>query len=206
MKISNNTLYGNDGKQVAFIQSPNKDGNLVPQYLIMHYTESTSAASTISWFQEPSSKVSAHLLIGRDGTITQFVRFNVVAWHAGESTWDGLLSLNKYSIGIELVNAGRLSRSGDSWVCAVDSKVIPADQVLIAQHKNETFNSAWQTYTEVQLNTAAEVGKLLFTNYNLTALLGHEDIAPGRKVDPGPAFPLESMRTVINSSNFTLPF
>lgn len=194
MNILNNFLYGNDGKQVTYIPSPNRDGNYVPQYLIIHDTESTSAASTISWFQSSSSQVSAHLLIDINGAITQFVPFNTIAWHAGDSTWDGLVSMNRYAIGIELVNAGRLSREGDHWVSILEGEVIPPEEVLIAQHKNETFRSGWQIYSQAQLNAATEVGKLLVDHYNLNDVLGHDDVAPGRKSDPGPAFPMESFR------------
>lgn len=197
MEILNDLLYTDDGSQVAFISSPNRDGNYVPQYIIMHYTDSTSASSTIEWFRERSSQVSAHLLIGYDGTITQFVPFNVIAWHAGDSTWDGLTSMNRYSIGIELVNGGRLARQGDNWVCALTNTIIPPERILIARHKNETFQSAWETYPDIQINTAMEVGKTLAEHYQIKDVLGHDDVAPGRKVDPGPAFPMNSFRASI---------
>lgn len=199
MKISNNFLYGDNGKRVTYIPSPNRGKIDVPKYLMMHYTEATTAASTIEWFQNPSAKVSSHLLIGLNGSITQFVPFNVIAWHAGDSSWDGEISLNKYAIGIELVNAGRLSREGDHWICATDGVTIPADEILMAQHKYETFRSAWQIYSQTQINTAIAVGKVLADYYALTDVLGHDDVAPGRKVDPGPAFPMENFRAAVLS-------
>lgn len=195
MEILNNLLY--NGNQVPFISSPNRDGNYVPQYIIVHYTDSTSASSTIDWFQDPAAQVSAHLLIGYDGTITQFVPFNIIAWHAGDSTWDGLVSMNRYSIGIELVNGGRLAKQGDNWVCAATGQIIPAEQVLIAQHKNESFRSAWQTYPDIQINTAVEVGKTLAGHYRIKDVMGHDDVAPGRKSDPGPAFPMDDFRASV---------
>lgn len=201
MKVQNNFLYDDNGKQVTYIETPNKDGIYIPQYIIMHYTADTSAASTISWFKDPASQVSAHLLIDTDGTITQFVPFNDVAWHAGDSTWDGLVSMNHYSIGIELVNAGRLGKSGDNWICFQNNQVIPPSEVLMAQDKNETFVSAWQTYPQTQINTAIEAGKALISAYTIKDILGHEDVAPGRKVDPGPAFPMDSFRTAILGNN-----
>lgn len=199
MKITNNLLYGDDGKQFPYVRTPNRGKTYVPKYLIMHYTEATTAASTIDWFQQSSSRVSSHLLIDTDGAITQFLPFNVIAWHAGDSTWDGKVSLNRYAIGIELVNGGRLGRVGDHWVCVTDNVTIPADEVLIAQHKNETFRSAWQTYPETQVNAAESVGKLLAEYYNLSDVLGHDDVAPGRKADPGPAFPMANFRASLFS-------
>lgn len=200
MTIINELLYDNDGKQVTYLPSPNKGETCVPEYIIMHYTASTSASSTIEWFLDPRAQVSAHLLIGRDGTITQFVPFTTIAWHAGESSWDGLLSLNRYSIGIELVNGGRLTQSGDHWICPLTNVIIPADQVKMAQHQNETFVSAWQTYTDIQLNVATAVGKTLAGYYQIKDIIGHDDVAPGRKVDPGPAFPMLNFRSSILDS------
>lgn len=197
MRISNDFLYGDNGERVTYIPSPNSGNKYVPQYLIMHYTEATTAASTIGWFQEPSAKVSSHLLIDVDGAITQFVPFNVIAWHAGDSSWDGLVSLNRYSIGIELVNGGRLSKVGDHWICETDGIIIPANEVLIAQHKYETFKSAWQSYPQAQINTAIAIAKVLADYYSLKDVLGHDDVARGRKVDPGPAFPMENFRNTV---------
>jgi N-acetylmuramoyl-L-alanine amidase len=79
----------------------------------MHYTAATTAASATDWFLRPIAQASAHLLIDKDGAITQFAPFNIITWHAGTSIWHGLIGMNKYSIGIELVNAGRLSKSGE---------------------------------------------------------------------------------------------
>lgn len=115
MKILNHLLFDAQGKQVSFKATPNKGVRYIPQYLVIHYTAATTAESAISWFMMPIAQASAHLLIGRDGTITQFAPFNVVAWHAGTSIWNGIVGLNKHSIGIELVNAGRLAKAGDKF-------------------------------------------------------------------------------------------
>lgn len=199
MRIINDFLYNDAGEQVSYIASPNKNGAYVPQYLLMHDTEVTDAASTIDWFSNPESEVSAHLLIGRNGTITQFVPFDQMAWHAGRSSWNGLSSLNRYSIGIELVNAGRLTRVGNNWICTLSRKVIPTAQVLLATHQNESVQSAWQTYSSTQLNTALAVGRLLANHYRLQDVMGHDEVSPGRKSDPGPAFPMDSFRSGIFS-------
>lgn len=195
MKILNHLLYDDQGKQVSYKATPNKGAKYVPQYLIMHYTAATTAESAINWFMRSVAQASAHLLIGGDGAITQFAPFNVVAWHAGTSIWNGLIGLNKHSIGIELVNAGRLSKAGDKCFCPVDKKEVKSDDIEMAVHKNETKESAWQEYTDKQLEVSVEIAALLVKFYRLKDVLGHDDIAPFRKSDPGPAFPMNSFRS-----------
>lgn len=185
--IVSHLLY-QDGQPVPYRPTPNHGGLIDHHFLIMHYTAATRAAGSVSWFLSTKAKASAHLLIDRDGGITQFAPFNIVTWHAGKSQWKGLTGLNKCSIGIELVNGGRLERVGDKWICPVDKRTVPNDQVVIARHKNGGSERGWHKYTEVQLQMAAEIAKLLVQTYNLSEILGHEDISPGRKVDPGPAF------------------
>lgn len=197
MKIVKHLLYGNDGKPVNFVATPNRGGAFgtgFPKYLVMHYTAATTAQSAISWFANKQAKASAHLLVARDGTITQFAPFNSITWHAGESQWAGLVGMNKYSIGIELVNAGRLQKTGSHWVCSVDKKVVPDNEVVIAKHKNDQAEAAWHAYTDIQLEVSIEIAALLVKTYSLTDIVGHEDIAPFRKSDPGPAFPMSSFR------------
>src|SRR3954462_1180108 len=103
MTIKSHLLYNADGEQVSFVPTPNRAGKYTPQYLVMHYTAATSPNGSISWFQNPTAKASAHLLIDRDGHITQFAPFNIITWHAGVSQWNGINGLNSCSIGIELV-------------------------------------------------------------------------------------------------------
>ena len=195
MKITNDLLFGNDNKQVEFKLTPNRGGKYTPQYLIMHYTAATEARGSVSWLLNKDAKASAHLIIDRDGSIVQLAPFTTVTWHAGVSTWNGLVGLNKFSIGIELVNGGRVVKSGNNWICPVDKKAVQDSDVIIATHKNESSPSGWQTYTEIQMQTAFEIGTQLAKTYNLKDVLGHEDIAPHRKSDPGPAFPMGSFRS-----------
>jgi N-acetyl-anhydromuramoyl-L-alanine amidase len=103
-------------------------------------------------------RVSSHLLVARDGALTQFVKFTDRAWHAGESRYDGRTACNDFSIGVELEG--------------VDT--IP--------------------YEAAQYDALAEVVAALCDAYpRLSAdrLVGHSDISPGRKTDPGPAFDWE---------------
>lgn len=195
MQIKNNRLFDNSGTQVEFVSTPNKGGTYTPQYLVMHYTAATTFDSSLNWFKNPLAQASAHLLIGRDGRITQFAPFNIVTWHAGRSQWRGLVGLNQFAIGIELVNGGKLVRSGDKWLCPVDKKTVPDAEVIMATHKNEAIVAAWQEYTDVQMEVAIEIAALLVKTYGLKDVVGHEDIAPLRKSDPGPAFPMASFRS-----------
>jgi N-acetylmuramoyl-L-alanine amidase len=195
MKVANHLLFDNNNKQFDFKPTPNRGRSYTPQYLIMHYTAATEAKGSISWFLNKKAEASAHLLIDRDGSITQFAPFNVVCWHAGDSRWNGLVGMNKFSIGIELVNGGRLQRSGASWICVVDKRAVPDNEVIIARHKNEHTENGWHAYTDVQLQVAAEIAALLVKQYVLKDVLGHDDISPFRKSDPGPAFPMASFRS-----------
>jgi N-acetylmuramoyl-L-alanine amidase len=195
MQIKNHLLYQDDGKQVSYKATPNKGGKYTPQYLVIHYTAATTAASCISWFGNLAAQASAHLLIDRDGRITQFAPFNVVTWHAGRSSWKGLNGLNHYSIGIELVNGGRLMQGSNKCICPVDQREVPNSEVILATHKNETTIAAWQEYTEKQIEACLQMAALLVKAYKLKDVLGHDDISPLRKSDPGPAFPMGSFRS-----------
>lgn len=194
MKIKDHLLFDANGNQVDYHPTPNKRGTYKPQYLIMHYTAVTTAQSTINWFLNRQASASAHLLIDRDGSVHQFAPFNEVCWHAGESHWAGLSGLNKYSIGIELVNGGRLTKVGESYICPVDKKTVPNQEVMLATHRNEQTEHPWHEYTEQQLEVAQEIAAVMAHAYRLKDVLGHDDISPIRKSDPGPAFPMKSFR------------
>lgn len=184
------------GAGVSFVETPNKGGDLSPRYLVFHYTAGKSATSSINWLTNPESKASAHLVLARDGTITQLAPFNVKTWHAGISHWDGLSGLNGFSIGIEMDNAGPLKKVGDKYQ-AWFGTLYTEDQVVLAKHKLDDEARWWHAYTEVQIQKALELAQLLVRHYDLKDVVGHEDIAPDRKRDPGPAFPLEHVRAMV---------
>jgi N-acetylmuramoyl-L-alanine amidase len=87
MKIVDHMLAHDDGTPMPFRESPNwtHDVFLAPEYLVMHFTAGRSAAGSVDWFLDPGARASAHLVVGRDGAITQLVRFDRVAWHVGAS-------------------------------------------------------------------------------------------------------------------------
>jgi N-acetylmuramoyl-L-alanine amidase len=193
MQIIHHRLYRDDGVAYPFIPSPNFDGEVQPRFLVIHYTAMRNAQSAINWLTNPASKVSSHLVIGRDSSVTQLVPFDKIAWHAGVSQWQGYTKLNRYSIGIELDNAGYLTRHSNRWLSWFEAEYDDSDTIE-AVHQHETQPRGWHTFTSEQIETALEVANLLVNYYNLREVLGHDDIAPGRKLDPGPAFPMASFR------------
>lgn len=195
-KILRHRLHKFDGKAMPFEASPNKWGKIDARYLVIHYTAGPSAKSAINWFKNKDANASAHLVIDFDGSITQMVPFDTVAWHAGISSWDGLSGLNQYALGIELVNAGKLEKSGDKWLSWF-GKLYDQKEVIEAVHKNQSKSKGWHIFPQAQLEAAIEVSQLLVNHYDLLDVVGHDDIAPARKEDPGPAFPMTSFRAAV---------
>jgi len=198
MKIANHRLTDDAGKALPFSASPNCGGTLKPRVLVMHYTAGRSSQSACGWLCNPKAKAAAHLVIGKDGDVTQLVPFNVKAWHAGPSTWQvggkRVVGLNACSIGIELDNPGRLVRRGGKWRSLSLGLEFADAAVLEAVHKHESAACGWALYPGAQLEAAFEVAAALIERYQLEDIVGHEDIAPLRKSDPGPAFPMDSFR------------
>lgn len=193
MRIVDHELMVEEGA-IEVARTPNMGGRIAPEYLVIHYTAGRSGASSVKHFMNGAAKASAHLVIDRSGKIWQLVPFNHSAWHAGVSVWAGRQSLNGFSIGIELDNAGKLQRVGDRYQ-AWFGGVYDEPDVIRARHKAEDADAFWHAYTEPQISALREVARLLVETYGLKDVVGHEDIAPSRKVDPGPAFPMRSFRS-----------
>lgn len=200
MKISNHKLTG---EGIRWIESPNHGGLLVggqPDSIIIHYTAGSSAQSSINVLCDPNYEVSAHLVVGRDGLITQLVPFDTVAWHAGTSRWKNRSGYNKYSIGIEIDNPGCLTKTGDGKYSSWFNKKYAAADVIEAVHRNESTPRFWHRYTEKQVSVVIELCQVLAKTYPIKEILGHEEINPKGKQDPGPAFPLDKLRALILDS------
>lgn len=182
------------GEQVRFEPTPNVGGVLAPRFLVFHYTAGGSAASAIATLcaKKAQGCASAHVVLARDGTITQLAPFDRVTWHAGASQWMGIVGLNRASIGIEVDNAGPMNQVGDRYV-AWFGREYPASEVMLAAHKHGGPVRPWHAYTPLQIERCLELAELLVAHYGLTGVLGHDDIARGRKLDPGPAFPLDAL-------------
>ena len=194
MKVRRHRVLLADGSPATYERSPNQSQGVIrPRWLVMHYTAGRSFDSSVRWLGSRDAKASAHFVIGRDGRITQMVDCNRKAWHAGKSIWQGVRGLNSHSIGIELDNAGRLKRQGGHWT-AWFGRRIPDAEVVVAAHRHEDQEVGWHAYTEEQLDAALAVSSAVVRHYGLEDVLGHDDIAPGRKSDPGPAFPMDSFR------------
>ena len=200
MKIISNRLVLENDRPAKFEASPNHGEYLSEKiFIVMHYSSDPDFPTTISRFLDDRSQMSAHVLIGRQGEVTQFVPFDTAAWHAGISSWGSYKNLNRYSVGIELENAGMLQRSGNQWVSS-QGKVYSDQEVLVSAHKTlPGVVYGWHKYTEIQIKTAAEVVAELLRVYGFREIVGHEDISPKRKWEPGPAFPMDHFREMVSS-------
>jgi N-acetylmuramoyl-L-alanine amidase len=193
MKIKEHRL---DEEEAEFLSTEKNSGSYkkgLPDTIVIHYTAGATAKSAIDTFTRSALKASAHVVVDFDGSVTQFVPFDTIAWHAGKSSWEDRVGLNKYSIGIEIVNAGRLEKSGSEYVSWF-GKSYQENEVLQAVHRNEKEPACWHRYTEEQIATVYQLCSDLIEAYNIKYIFGHEEISPGRKIDPGPAFPLDKLR------------
>ena len=133
------------------------------KFLIIHYTGMQSRIESINRLIDPKSKVSCHYLIDRKGKILKMVNEDRVAWHAGKSKWKNFVNLNKYSIGIELVNKGHAF--------------------------------GYEKFNKLQIGNLIKLCIQLKKKYKIknSNILGHSDIAPLRKQDPGEKFPWQKL-------------
>lgn len=203
-RIRNHRLGAGTGN-VHFAESPNVGGALDPKFLVVHYTASGPSFNVARYFAKPEARVSAHLVIPRDGTVVQCVPFNKVGWHAGPSRWTDRngrehVGLNQSSIGIEIENWGPLRRTGAGWASWTGEPVDPT-KVAEARHKFGTPDCGWETFTPAQIETAIAAAQAICSEYGIVEIVGHDDIAPGRKSDPGPAWNMASFRARVFGRN-----
>ncbi len=171
---------------------------------VIHYTAGGSASGTVSWFLNPTSKVSSHFVGDRDGSFTQTVPLDKAAWHAGISEMivnGAMLSMaNDFTIGIELANRGYLHKVGTGFFYELAGSVRryhgpkPIEAALVYDNGVE-ITGWWEPYADEQIEgLQALLLKLKTSGYGDAAqrLVGHEEIAmpfATRKRDPGPLFP-----------------
>lgn len=142
--------------------SPNfgeRAGGRTPDMLLLHYTGMATAQGALDWLCAPESQVSSHYFVHEDGRVEQLVREGDRAWHAGKSQWKGVTDINSASIGIEIANAGHPGGLPD----------FPEAQVAAVIELCLDCGKRWDIAPE--------------------RVLGHSDVAPIRKVDPGENFP-----------------
>ena len=160
-------MYQKIGLKMATSYSPNfnlpKRVKNRIKFIIIHYTGMKKESAAIKRLQDPKSKVSSHYLIKRNGEIINLVPDLFEAWHAGVSSWKHFKSLNKNSIGIEITNPGH-------------------------QH-------GYKKFSKKQIFSLQKLLKILIKKYKIKKnyVLGHSDISPGRKKDPGEKFPWEML-------------
>lgn len=182
------------------LRKPPDDPNERLRYIIIHFTTGLKMESTISHFKNGNSGVSTHLLIGRDGRVVQFLPFDRIAHHCGDSYWEGDHSINQYSIGIELDNAGCVDyRGNDKW--AIRKIEIPAERIQRAWHWKmfkQPLDKGWEKYPQEQIDMALKIVKALKDKYPaMKEILGHDDVNFKNRDDPGPLFPLKDFRKEI---------
>ncbi len=140
--------------------SPNFDERtMAVSILVLHYTGMPDAAGAIARLSDPAAKVSCHYLVAEDGQIVRMVAEDKRAWHAGKSHWRGVDNLNSCSIGIEIVNQGH--------------------------------EIGYRPFPEAQIDALIPLVADIVGRYGITRgnVVGHSDIAPARKQDPGELFP-----------------
>ena len=186
-----------DGTPVAYRASPNRGGALAPEGIVVHDTAGDiDGAGSVDWLCNKAAKVSAHVVVHRDGRVTQLVPFNVVAWHAGVSSWRGRSGCNGFSIGIEIASPGKLVQAGHRFRTAYGAP-IPDDDEHVAEECNTSVHGSgwWLQYSRAQLEAVTELVLALRGAYPAISWLApHWEVSPGRKVDTGPQFPLAALR------------
>tara|TARA_B100001057_G_scaffold289263_1_gene289353 strand:- start:118 stop:849 length:732 start_codon:yes stop_codon:yes gene_type:complete len=133
------------------------------KFIIIHYTGMSNELSALNRLCDFKAKVSAHYFIKKNGSVLNLVPPLYEAWHAGKSSWNGLKSLNRYSLGIEIQNSG---------------------------HDNK-----YENFSKKQISSTKKLLQYLIKMYKVDSknVLGHSDIAPDRKKDPGEKFPWKEL-------------
>ena len=153
-------------KLITKYKSPNYDNRAKKskiKFVIIHYTAMYSLKETIKHLCSSKSKVSSHFLVSKKGLIYKLIDEKNRAWHAGSSYWNKIRDLNSYSIGIELENSGHYLK--------------------------------FEKYNSMQIKSLIKLLKYIKFQYNIKKIniLGHSDIAPMRKIDPGEKFPWKKL-------------
>jgi len=146
------------------VPSPNWNERKLPvSMVVLHYTGMRSADEALERMCDPAAEVSAHYMIDEDGTVTQLVDDDKRAWHAGKSYWRGETDINSASIGIELVNPGH--------------------------------EFGYRPFPEPQMEALMPLLAHLVDRFDVPRanIVGHSDIAPARKTDPGELFDWERL-------------
>ncbi len=161
-----------------------------PRYLIIHYTAGDRVSGSLETLS--TNDTSYHVLIDRDGSIHQVAAFNRRAGHAGVSNWKGRDDMNRHSISISLANFGGYLRKlpGGVWR-APGGKELEGHGVLEAEHHLGLSDvTGWERFKDPQIAAMLQVVAAVAGAYpTIIDAMGHDEVAMGRREDPGPAFP-----------------
>ena len=181
----------------SFAAAKATGGVIVPTLVVLHDTASRlEPGSAAAYLRDNSAKVSVHFIVERDGSLIQQVPTNRRANHAGESHYHGRDGCNGFSIGIEIVNPGRMTDAGHGQARTWFKVTYPvAEWDIHAVTTPEHGAGYWMDYTAAQIETVMSLCQTLFAGIpTLTDIRTHWYVSPGRKVDTNPLFPLEAVR------------
>lgn len=181
-----------DGRPVARFDTPHVGGRMTPSLIVLHETAGRlTRGSSVMWFMDATSKVSAHFVIERDGAITQLAACDRQTWHAGQSEWKGRKHVNGFGIGIEIVGPGKLVARGKDKAVAWFGEIFDVPSYRIEQRKTDQHGDGlWMPYTDEQMRAVEALIAALAAAYpSIKEVVGHFQISPGRKVDPNPLLP-----------------
>jgi N-acetylmuramoyl-L-alanine amidase len=174
VKIKNGRVDG-----VEFVEANAYDRNreMKPTLIVLHDTAGQlDPKSSVKWFASDECPNSAHIVIERDGTITQCVPFNRRAYHCGISTFDGRANCNDYAIGIELVNPGILDKDGRAWFHKTNPKKPTRGYNKAGLEYAETKYHGkgwWMPYTQEQIAAVTNLCKAICGAYEITDITTH---------------------------------
>lgn len=199
-EIKNHRLFYKK-RLLEYRLTPNRTKNVTikPEGILLHDTAGRlDGSTTVEWFLNPRARASAHLVVHRDGKVTQMAPFNRKTWHAGKSSLNGRPGVNNFSVGIEIVNPGILEPIGGGKYRAWFGEVYSAaDHVILEKTTVEHGSGGWMDYSAEQLFTLESVCSVLFEKYELSWIWGHWKVSPGRKVDTNPLFPLRHLQAKV---------
>lgn len=165
--------------------------SITPTVIVIHYGVTRTLSGLVT--AQRARGFWAHLSIS-DNRILQELSLEQMGSHAGLSVWKGRTSVNAFSIGIEINNMGPAISDGHGGFVGVDGRAISAANVVEAHMPGVSY-AHWEKYSNATVESVRSVCLALTKHYDISDIVGHSDISPGRKIDPGPAFPLNELRT-----------
>ncbi|QFQ88251.1 SH3 domain-containing protein [Paracoccus kondratievae] len=185
---------------IPFNAAQHMGGAITPEVLILHDTAGRlTRGNSAAYLRRNDVGVSVHFVVERDGSCEQQVPTNRRANHAGKSTYHGRSGCNEFSIGIEIVNPGKMEPidgvplRGLAWWGQILTDGLEGD--LAVKATPEHGSGVWMAYTEAQIETVTALARALFSGIpTLRDIRTHWYVSPGRKVDTNPLFPLEQVR------------